>query len=103
MAEMIKKWAVVDKLTSLENEFQRYKPFEGSEHAMYRKLCEVEMEIGKMSAVDAVPVVRCCNCQYCDVFQNAPDSEPILMCMIHSFELVDFTDYCSRGERKDNG
>ena len=56
MAEMISKWAVVDKLTSLKNEFQHFKPFEGFEHAMYRKLCEVEMEIGKMPAVET-PII----------------------------------------------
>ena len=53
--------------------------------------------------VDAVEVVRCCDCHYCDVFQDAPDSEPMFMCMIHSFELVDPTDYCSRGERRSDG
>lgn len=54
MIEYIDKWAVVDKLTALENEFQHFKPFEGFEHAMYRKLCEVEMEIGKMPAAETV-------------------------------------------------
>lgn len=49
---------MVDKLTALENEFQHYKPFHGFEHAMYRKLVEVEMEIGKMVAVKAEPVVH---------------------------------------------
>jgi hypothetical protein len=51
MTELIDKWKVVDMLTALENEFQHYKPFHGFEHAMYRKLCDVEMEIGKMVAV----------------------------------------------------
>ena len=51
MTELISKWKVVDMLTSLENEFQHFKPFEGFEHAMYRKLCEVEIEIGKMQSV----------------------------------------------------
>jgi hypothetical protein len=58
MAELIEKWKVVDMLTALENEFQHYKPFHGFEHAMYRKLVEVEMEIGKMVSVEAEPVVH---------------------------------------------
>lgn len=57
MADLINKWKVVNMLTSLENEFQKFKPFEGFENAMYRKLCEVEIEIGKMPTVDAVEVV----------------------------------------------
>ena len=51
MTEYISKWDVVDKLIALENEFQHFKPFEGFEHAMYRKVCEVEMEIGKTPGV----------------------------------------------------
>ena len=58
MVELIDKWKVVDMLTALENEFQHYKPFHGFEHAMYRKLVEVEMEIGKIPAVEAEPVVH---------------------------------------------
>lgn len=58
MVELIDKRGVVDKLTALENEFQHYKPFHGFEHAMYRKLCEVEIEIGKMVAVEVEPVVH---------------------------------------------
>lgn len=54
MSEYISKSAVIDKLTALENVFQQFKPFEGFEHAMYRKLCEVEMEIGKMPGMNFV-------------------------------------------------
>ena len=51
MKEYIEKWDVVNKLTALENEFQQFKPFEGFERAMYRKLCDTEMEIGEMPGV----------------------------------------------------
>lgn len=49
--EYIEKWAVVNKLIDLENEFQQFQPFHGFEHAMYRKVCEVEKAIGKTEAV----------------------------------------------------
>ena len=56
MAEYIEKWSVVNRLIDLENEFQQYKPFQGFEHAMYRKVCEVEISIGKTQAADIAPV-----------------------------------------------
>lgn len=58
MAEYIKKWPVVDKLTALENELQQYKPFRHCEATMYRRVCDVEIEIGKMDAEDVAPVVH---------------------------------------------
>ena len=58
MAEYVKKWPVVDKLTTLENEFQRYKPFRPCEATMYRRICDVEIEIGKMDAEDVATVVH---------------------------------------------
>ena len=56
MAEYIEKWSVVNRLIDIENEFQQYKPFHGFEHAMYRKICEAEIAIGKTQAVNAVPI-----------------------------------------------
>lgn len=53
-------------------------------------------------SADVVEVVRCCDCQHCTAFQKEADSEVILTCFRHSFEIVDPTDYCSKGERKDN-
>ena len=56
MAEYIDKWSVVNRLIDIENEFQQYKPFYGFEHAMYRKICEAEIAIGKTQAADVAPV-----------------------------------------------
>ena len=56
MAEYIDKWSVVNRLIDIENEFQRYKPFHEFEHAMYRKICETEIAIGKTPAADVAPV-----------------------------------------------
>ena len=58
MTEYIEKWPVVNRLIDLENEFQQYKPFQGFEHAMYRKTCEVEIAIGKTPDADVAPVVH---------------------------------------------
>lgn len=105
MAEYIEKHKAVNLLTALENEFQQFKPFKGFEHAMYRKLCETEIAIGKLPAADVVPVVRCKNCKWfadnnggqwygCQMFQvvwNTPEDAPKP------------DDFCSYGERKDGG
>ena len=56
IAEYIEKWSVVNRLIDIENEFQQYKPFHGFEHAMYRKICEAEIAIGKTQAADVAPV-----------------------------------------------
>ena len=56
MAEYIEKWSIVNRLIDIENEFQQYKPFHGFEHAMYRKICEAEIAIGKAQAADVAPV-----------------------------------------------
>lgn len=56
MTEYIEKWSVVNRLIDIENEFQQYKPFHGFEHAMYRKICEAEIAIGKTQAADVAPV-----------------------------------------------
>ena len=56
MAEYIEKWSVVNRLIDIENEFQQYKPFHGFEHAMYRKISEAEIAIGKTQAADVAPV-----------------------------------------------
>lgn len=58
MVEYVEKHKIINLLTALENEFQQFKPFKGFEHAMYRKLCETEIAIGKLPAADVVPVVH---------------------------------------------
>lgn len=97
MAELIDKWTVVNRLIDLENEFQQYKPFHGFEHAMYRKVCETEIAIGKQEAVDAVSVVRCKDCRngkQCRdgyVLCSHPSGRKLLMMS---------SDFCSYGGRR---
>ena len=57
MSEYINKFYAVDKLVRLENEFQQYKPFSSKESAMYQRICEIEIEIGKMQSADVAPVM----------------------------------------------
>ena len=55
--ELINKWDVVNRLIRLENEYNFHKPTWDAE-TLYRKLCNVEIEIGKAPTVDAVEVVH---------------------------------------------
>ena len=94
MAEYIEKWSVVNRLIDIENDFQQYKPFHGFEHAMYRKICEAEIAIGKTQAVDAVPVVRCKDCA---VPHNKYTGCPELNGLVTPPNF-----YCPFGERKED-
>ena len=58
MVEYVEKHKIINLLTALENEFQQFKPFKGFENAMYRKLCETEITIGKLPAADVAQVVH---------------------------------------------
>ena len=98
MAEYIEKWPVVNRLIDIENEFQQYNPFHGFEHAMYRKICEAEIAIGKTQAADVAPVVHCKDCKY---WQDNNDGYPHEECRWGHGETPDADDFCSYGERKD--
>ena len=55
--------------------------------------------------VDAVPVVRCKDCKYCDISLVLPTGRKMYNCMEGSHDhqtLLKSNDFCSRGEtRKD--
>ena len=54
--------------------------------------------------VDAVEVVHCCDCRNCTAFQQFADSEVILFCeKWKGHPKVDPTDFCSYGERRNDG
>ena len=98
MAEYIEKHKAVNLLTSLENEFQQFKPFKGFDHAMYRKLCETEITIGKLPAADVVPVVRCKDCKYC-----TGERSGLVRCRAFNYMPMCVDNFCSYGERMDGG
>lgn len=110
MAEYIEKHKVVNLLIELENEFQQLKPFKGFEHAMYRKLCEAEIAIGKLPAADVVQVLRCKGCKYFKNYGKTSlliDGKNIKAGWCHRRARYDEEyrmppdGFCSYGERKD--
>ena len=94
MAEYIEKQKAVDLLVELEKELQQFKPFNGFEHAMYRKLCEAEIAIGKLPAADVVLVLRCKDCK-----DWGPGTGGIPICW-ETYEPMPPDGFCSLGERK---
>lgn len=101
MVEYVEKHKIINLLTALENEFQQFKPFKGFEHAMYRKLCETEIAIGKLPAADVVPVVRCKDCKYAYI-NSFSAASGVALCS-SSAKVMQQDDFCSYGERRDGG
>ena len=64
---------------------------------------DVIMMIKTAPTVDAVPVVRCKDCKYCDISLVLPTGREMYTCMEGSHDhqmLLNPTDYCSYGVRK---
>lgn len=59
-------------------------------------------KVANAPTVDAVEVVRCCDCLHCIPYQQYADAEVILYCKKKRPAVVDPTDFCSYGERKTN-
>lgn len=56
-------------------------------------------EIRYANSVDAVRVVRCCDCKHAHLLYGESGALSGLSCEILN-RAVDFVDYCSHGERK---
>jgi hypothetical protein len=68
----------------------------------YDDMCTIAEQIKDAPTVDAVEVVHCCDCQNCTAFQQFADSEVLLFCeKWKGHPLVDPTDFCSYGERRE--
>lgn len=93
--EYINKWEVVGMLTELENQFQHYKPFSDTEKAMYRKLCEVEIAIGKKKS----ELLTCKDCRYYRA-KNFPLFSGDCFYGVSGERTVFEDHYCGYGERK---
>lgn len=63
MTEMINKWEVVEKLIQLENEYNFHKE-EWDAQTLYRKLCEMEIAIGKTPGANPEQEKELCEAQY---------------------------------------
>ena len=66
---------------------------------------EYVLFLKKQSIIDAVPVVRCKDCKYCNISLVLPTGRKMYNCMEGSHDhqtLLKSNDFCSRGEmRKD--
>ena len=92
MAEMISKWEVVGNLIAIENEYQ-FRKDEWDAQTLYRKICELEMAIGKRTALD---LVRCKDCKHLEITGCYGECGKLV-------RIVKPWDFCSHGERKENG
>lgn len=59
-------------------------------------------EVNKMPTVDAVPVVRCWNCRHRDEFPKDTAAPDMYFCKELRTSIRAY-DFCSHGERKDEG
>lgn len=57
----------------------------------------VDLIIEKQPTVDAVPVIRCCDCIHFEYFED--QFTQMTHCDVHD-RCTDYTDYCSWAERK---
>lgn len=64
---------------------------------------EFVLFLKKQSIIDAVPVIRCEDCKYCDISLVLPTGRKMYNCMEGSHDhqtLLKSNDFCSCGERR---
>ena len=97
MAELIDKWDVVSRLISLENEYQFFK---GSKDALdaeklYRRICELEIAIGKIPGSKWIPAngwSQRKNCASCAHASDTHFAEACGKCVVGEYEGRRVTD-----------
>lgn len=89
---------LIDRGKLMEQFHDHYAVRNPDQNAIMDEVC---MMLIKAPAVDAVPVVRCGDCKNWDRHIGIFDS-PNGYCYIHE-ETVNGYDYCSYGERKNDG
>lgn len=52
--------------------------------------------------IDAVSIVRCKDCKHFRTFRTSSDGEKIRACVGKGIVDLNYDDFCSKGERKDN-
>lgn len=65
---------------------------------------KLQRMIADTPTVDAVPVVRCKDCKYCDISLVLPTGREMYTCMEGSHDhqmLLNPNDFCSRGKGKE--
>ena len=91
--ELIDKAAVVSVIVNTPTKNQHTDVLS----ALAFRTIEILNLIEKFSSIDAVPVVRYCDCKHCDIGTNYFESWCYCKAWRHS---VNPTDFCSYGERK---
>lgn len=72
----------------------------GINSVVHRKIQQL---IADTPTIDAVPVVRCKDCKYCNISLVLPTGRKMYNCMEGSHDhqtLLKSNDFCSRGERR---
>ena len=119
--DLINKWDVVNKLIRLENSYNFYKDVWDAQ-TLYRRICELEIGIGKTPTVDAVEVVRCQNCVHAEPLDRNCEINTChyMHCKLYrgeetknvwhkykkyykDYSLVERDGYCDAGAKMDGG
>ena len=91
MAELINKWEVVNKLITLQNNYNFFKN-EWDAERLYREIAKLEIEVGKAQGLE---VVRCKDCDFtCEGSYG-------LVCTAWGAG-TDPDMFCSKGERRND-
>lgn len=64
----------------------------------------IQQAVDEQPTIDAVPVVRCKDCKYCNISLVLPTGRKMYNCMEGSHDhqtLLKSNDFCSRGKRSD--
>ena len=90
----------------VDRQYENCHGYSGSKKAIYREaILAVKSILHSAKPIDAVEVVRCKDCKYCDISLVLPTGRKMYNCMEGSHDhqtLLKSNDFCSRGEmRKD--
>ena len=90
----------------IDRQYENCHGYSGNKKAIYREaILAVKSILHSAKPIDAVPVVRCKDCKYCDISLVLPTGREMYTCMEGSHDhqiLLNPNDFCSCGARRDN-
>ena len=90
----------------IDRQYENCHGYSGSKKVIYREaILAVKSILHSAKPIDAVPVVRCKDCKYCDISLVLPTGREMYTCMEGSHDhqiLLNPNDFCSCGARRDN-
>ena len=90
----------------VDMQYENCHGYSGSKKVIYREaIFAVKSILHSAKPIDAVPVVRCKDCKYCDISLVLPTGREMYTCMEGSHDhqiLLNPNDFCSCGARRDN-